>query len=774
MRIIQLAKSVSFLFTALFFVTTTGMAQSYDYEKRPRLNFKFTEARIDFQVNPDDQSLQGSVEYTVEANVSQVDTLSLKAEGLQVDSVLTDGQTVPYDLKDGALNIAVNDSTVMGRPYRVQIYYHGSPRFGLLKSSEGSIWTSALPRSVRHWVPSVDHPAVSLKNTLSITVPEQYTVSATGVKTDEEVVAGGNKKWTFRSGRPVPVTAVSFALGMFNEEGVSYGIKRINTYAEPLAIPPGRQREIADEARHIIRQVEDATGLKYPYPGLQIVFLNDHYWETKSYGASFIYLYKNRGDWQHQLRRGIYAQWFGIYQREAQWSASWPIQLFQTALHYMIEDKAATLETAAEPEANPNTVYENFEVDRWNWWQNFNQWPQTNVQETAGRIIPDVLRQGPGSYTPAAYEDIWYQLSGQPVINIPEFVPAQDVSSSQNSNAVVYRVDYTMVPGEQSLQLAFKPIKRMANAQLKMMANIFSGGTSSTVPVTVSGATDTAAIAVPAGTQNVMLHLESPAGVQLEEHKPVPFLLYQLRNGETTEAKKQAAIQIGYHSENPDLQLALDDLIDQPMEPEVEAALLRSFGAITNGAAGTQNRFLDALNSDNPKIQAAALDVLQNYPENQQVTQRIQQLSGSATNDALANRAMELYMERIDSTKFVQYANTLVQQDTAGTKAIVAIGHLARMGKTKKAVDLAKFYIEPVYSYTVRRQALRILLDYDTSAEAWSERLAMLLADPDPRIRFITVQNIDTIPGIDPAAVLQEHKSTEYDGRVLEVMSDKL
>lgn len=771
MQIIQQAKHFSLLFIALCVVATPGKAQSFDYESRPRLNFQFKEAHIDLEVNPKERSLQGFVEYMIQANVSRADSLSLKAVGLQVDSVLTDGQKVPFDASNGNLTIAVADSIVMEQPYRVRVYYHGSPHFGLLKSSEGSIWTSALPKAVRHWVPSVDHPAVSLVNTLSLTVPQQYSVTATGVKTDEEVIAGGNKKWTFRTGRPVPVTAVHFAIGQFSKEGVSYGIKRINTYAEPLAISPRRQRDLADDARYIIREVEDATGLEYPYPGLQIVILNDHYWETKPYGASTIFLYENRGDWQNQLRRGIYAQWFGVYQRETQWADSWPIQLFQTALHYNVADKAASLETAAEPEADLRTVYEKFGVDQWNWWQTFNTWPRINLRETAGRIIPEVLRQGPGAYSPTNYEDIWYQLSGQPSINIPDFEPASNGSSLQNSE-VIYRVDYERMPAQQTLQLVFTAQKGQAASPVELSAEVI-GGAANASSFTVSGTSDTVAVAVPAGTQNVMLRIEEPADVQLEEHKPIPFLLYQLRHGESTEAKRQAAIQIGYHSDNPDLQLALSDVMDQPMEPEVEAALLRSFGVITNGATGTQNRFLEALDSESPEIRAAALEVLQNYPNDPQVTQRIQQLSSNASDNILTSRAMELYMERIDSTEVVQYANTIVQQDTAGTKAIVAIDHLAGMGNTETAVNLATFYLEPVYAFTVRQQAFEILLEHDSSAEAWSERLPKLLGDSDPRIRFITIQSIEQIPGIDPATVLQEHRVVEYDARVLQAINQK-
>lgn len=754
----------------IFCISVTGFAQSFDYEKRPRLNFKLSDAVIDLRVNPAEGTVVGSVQYTVEANVNGVDTLVLQAPQLKIDSVLMQSKKTVFEQQNDALRIALTDSSVMRQQYNVQIYYQGTPKFGLHKSSEGSMWTSLLPQSNCHWVPVIDHPGVSLISTLSLTVPEQYSVIAPGVKTDEENAGNGEKKWTFRTGRQVPVSAISFAIGQFNEEGISYGIKRIDSYAEPLAITADRQKELTREAESIIRQVESYTGMEYPFQRLHLVVLNDHYWETKPYGVSTVFLYKNRGDWLNQLRRGIYAQWFGVYQREVQWSSSWPIHLFQAALHFETADDPALLQPMEEPEVRFSTVYDNFSVEKWNWWQQYNTWNRSNLHQTAQRIIPMILENGPGTYTPSAYEDIWYQYSGQPSIDVPEF-EAKANSSSTISDSIIYRVDYSVNAAQQNLQLVFSAQQGRIVDPISLPVDIISGGGANRSSIQFSGSADTVNISLPAGTQNVQLNMPEGENLVLEEHKPVPFLLHQLRNADTTEARKKAAVQIGYHADNPDLQLALNDYMDQPMEPEVKAALLRSFGAITNGATGTQKRFLDALSSDSPQVRSAALEVLQNYPENQQITQRIQDISRQETNAELAQQALEMYMQRIDSTQALQYANTLVQQDTAGTRAIVAIGKLAEIGNTEKAVELANYYIEPVYSFQVRRQAFEILLNHDTLHEAWTKRLDMLLNASDPRIRFITIKNLDRIPGIDPASILKEHKAEEYDARVLGVMS---
>ena len=766
------SKIAAFICFFSLFTVSTVFSQSFDFERSPQLNFQFSDATIDLQLNPEEKTLNGSVEYRLKANIDGADTLRLQAAELQIDSVLSQGQAADFDISDNVLSFAVTDSSVIDQQYRVQIFYHGSPTFGLLKSSEGSMWTSMLPLSNRHWVPILDHPGVNFISTLSLTVPEQYSVAASGVKTDEETLGNGNQRVTFRTGQAVPATAIGFAIGSFAEEGISFGIKRINSYAEPNSIDSEQQRALAEEAEGIIQEIENATEVDYPYQRLHIVLLNDHYWEQKPYGASTVFLYKNRGDLAHQLRRGIYAQWFGVYQREVQWANAWPINFFQTALHFSATDEPAALKNNYSPETNFTTVYDNFSVDNWNFWQQYSNRDRSNVKQIAERIIPELLKEGGGTFTPDQYRDIWYRFSGQPGIDVPSFKPEKEDQAGAQSDSVRYRVDYELAGNQQNLQLVFRAQQSLLTQTVTLPVEIISGGGSNASSVSFAGRVDSTTISLPAGTQNVRLNVPQGRKLILEERKPVPFLLYQLRNAETTEARRAAAEQIGYNADNPDLQLALNDFMDQPMEPEVEAALLRSFGDITNGATGTQRRFVEALSNESRSVRAAALEVLNNY-DDEGVTKRLKTFSENERDTELSNKALKIYLQRIDSTEALQFTNTLVQQDTSGTKAIVAIEALARMGRGTEAVKLANFYIEPVYAYPVRKQAFEILLQNDESAGSWKERIEMLLNDYDPRIRFLTVKSLDQIPGVDANAVLSSQKELEYDARVFKVMSDE-
>ena len=755
-----------FLLVVLLFSTVTVQAQTFDYEDRPGFDFRFQEADIQLKVNPDEDSLAGSVLYTLKANISGADTLQLDAPSIEIDSVRSQERSLNYTVSNENLKVAVSDSSEMGQQYRVEIFYRASPTFGLLKSSEGTMWTSLLPRSVSHWLPVKDHPRASMITTLTLDIPAQSTAFASGVNTDSEVLSTSRKKVTFRTSQPIPVTALSFGLGTFRQEGVSVGIKRINSYAETGSIETGTQRDLVNKAGEIIREIESITNVEYPYQRVHIALLNDHYWEQKSYGASTVFLYKNRGDWTSQLRRALYGQWYGVYKREEQWATSWPISWMQMALHRTVSDSAATIVAGKdEPALNSSTVYHKFSAAQWNQWQGASI--DQNKQRISNQLVPVMLRNGAGVVSPDSFRSNWYQMSGQASIEMNDFLTSDAQNDQEISNdSLRIRVDYDISQGSNLLNLVFNTEDGTLQQPLTLPLNMMTSGGVQQAEITVSGSQDSASVNLPQGTRGV--YLASPQGrsISLDEHKPVPFLLYQLRNGESTYAQKQAASSLGYHTDNPDLQLALNDLMQQQMAPAVEAALLRSYGKITDGADGTQQRFLEALQSNEPAIRLAALEVLGNY-QDPSVKQRIRSLAESNNNSQLSNQALQMYLQQADSVDALQFTNTLVQQDTSGSRAIVAIQALGSKGNAAQSVKLANYYIEPVYSYSVRRKALQILLKYDESTDSWKKRVTMLLNDYDPRVRFLTIQNLQEIPGIDAQNILSSHQDQEYDARVV-------
>jgi hypothetical protein len=740
-------------------------AQSFDYKNHPVLNFDFTKAEINLQLNPEEVSLKGSVLYHLKANISGADTLTLNAPGIDVDSVRSPDKNLYFSTNDSLLKIALSNSSQRGHKYQVEIFYRAAPRFGLLKSSEGTVWTSMLPRSTRHWLPTKDNPHVQMKAVLSLRIPADYKVFASGVSKGKQILPDSTKKLTFLIDQPVPITALAFGAGHF---------QGINSFVEPHSISANKRRQLVDTAKQMLGQIKKATGVGYPYQRLNLVVLNDDHWEEKSYGVSTIFLYKNRGDWMDQLRRGLYAQWFGVYKPEAQWAQAWPTNFMQAILYSRLTDSTTTLKlNSDEPQINFSTVYKNFGVKSWNLWKQYASQTMPNTKAIAADLMPVLLNEKAGTITGDLFREAWYQLSGQPHIKLPSLhlKPMVDTAEAA-SDSIHYRVDYIMPQPSDTLhklQLVFKAQEKGVQQPVKLPAQIITSTGTNRKPISFTGTADTVSLSIPAGTKNVRLDVPKGEKLVLEQHKPVPYLLYQLRNAKSPDARIEAARQLGEHTKDPDLQLALVNIMKEDNKPKVKAALLESYGSITAGAEGTQKRFLDALKSDDIAIQQAGLKGLKHYNQ-QAVTKRLQTFSKNEADTALANRALRMYLQRVDSTTALSFTQNLIQQDTSGARAIVAIGALAKKGSTKKADKYADFYIKPYYTYPVRKQALNVLIRYDTSAADWNKQLKTLMTDHDPRIRFLTVKGLPDIPGVNADSVIKKYKPREYDARVYKEM----
>lgn len=161
----------------------------------------------------------------------------------------------------------------------------------------------------------------------------------------------------------------------------------------------------------------------------------------------------------------------------------------------------------------------------------------------------------------------------------------------------------------------------------------FTFDDSTTSEVTFTGERDSVKIAVPATVEYVRF---GSGSTDIEEIRlgrfPVMFLLAQLRSS-NVEDRRIAASLLSYHTDNPDLQLALKDALNAETDVQTKANLLSTLGAFTAGATGTEIQFMQEVNSDYIEIQIAALEALSNYKEDENVPGVIQQKMERTSSD---------------------------------------------------------------------------------------------------------------------------------------------
>ncbi|MDZ7680713.1 MAG: hypothetical protein U5J63_03115 [Fodinibius sp.] len=316
-----------------------AQSQSFDHEPYPKLDFNFQSLELDLGLQPQNLRIDGAANYQLEANVSQADTITLYAGHMDISAVSVDGNSIDYSLHNDSLFVPLDQPSQKGQQYELSIRYSGNPTFGLLKNSNETIWSSQLPKAQRHWVPIVDNPHVDTDRPLLISrCHPDFQIWATGQKTNEEAASVDVMRYQFQSKGKVPASSLSLAVGKFNSVSTSAGVKKINVAVEQALSDSVNSQQLLEQAYNYMGMVEDSLAREYPYNRLNVMVLSDHSAETKQWAATTVYLYKNRGNLEAQLLRGIIGQWLGSYQRAAQWDQADAITLYQTLLHRALTD----------------------------------------------------------------------------------------------------------------------------------------------------------------------------------------------------------------------------------------------------------------------------------------------------------------------------------------------------------------------------------------------------------------------------------------------------
>lgn len=762
---------IAFFLLFVGFGYTIANAQQFDYPKYPRMDVNINSLEADIRLQPEDNKVEGSVNYNLATRRTGVDSLVLHAAHMEIENVRLFDEEVDFQLQNDSLFIHLSDSSENNEEFDVAIDYNATPGFGLFVNANETMWSSTLPASVRHWMPTFDHPRMTAQARINFTVPSGMEMIATGVLTDDGVTDVDHQYYTFETGGPVPLSALSFAVGNFDTGESESSQIPINIAVEET-ISEYDKEELFAMARDIIEESSEVLGQEYPFEELNILFLSDHFWETKSWATSTVFLYENGGDMETQLRRGIYGQWLGVYQREEQWAEAEGLNILHSALHFQLLDEPMLLDMQNQPEEVSENLYDVFSSANWDiWQQNFNDL-ETNWRETIDESLTSIAEWPAGVYSFDDYAEYWYEQSGQPRFEIPSFEDRD--SGNTESDTVRYRVEYDLDEEEGELRLQFNAEQGMYEELVNLSLIRVTKSENDTTEVTFTGEEDSVMINLPILVETVQFDLSDYENLVLDEYKPIPFLIYEVRNAETVDERKEAAEKLGYYSEDPDLELAIRDMLNRDLEPEVEAALLSSLAEITSGDQGTQEVFLGSLESEHDEIKLAGLSALQNYPESETVREEVELFAGNTDELSMFKDAAKILTSLSDVENFTEFTDEVVQADTAGYKAIYTIRELANMGEADRAVRQAEYYLDPAFEYPVRASALGILVQHDDSAEGWRGRTDELLSDLDPRIRFLAVRGLRNIEDLNYEELLTGHREDEYDQRVFLMMEELL
>ena len=756
-----------FTFVIAFTQTCEDYAK-FDYPSYPYQPFEFKHMNVSVTVEPELHLVRGVVTYSVYAKVDGIDEIAIQTSESAIDGVTINEKEVEFEIGDGKLNILLPDTTQEAEEMEVSITWQSNSAFGLYKDYEMNFWSSKNPLALQHWLPVFDYPGNELTFDARFIIPKNHELFFNGNLEGVEQIGENRKRVQWKSNKEVPVTGLGFALGNFLISEVTSGLTKIRLFSSETSLTEEERNELIRQASSLKKVIENTLSFEYPWEGLNIVVLPDNFWEEKTHGAGTIFLYRNLGPLSEQLQRGLYAQWFGEYQRTEQFLdfENPSIELLRTALHYSVSKEAAFIQ-------NPDTL---FKVDRWNTWQHSFLKEDPVFQQTARRSLSTIIQSMSGVIAFKEYADVWYEETG---ISWHFVSPEEIQSTSENISPLIYLLDVQYDEMNSELTLIFNQTSGNGEEIHDLVMTEFGFSDSISHEVNFTSKTDTLQFSLAPDVEYLSFESGSFSIDQIEFGEfPLFLLLNQLRSKRSFN-RVLAARLLQKKNGNPDLQLALNDVLVLETNFEVKAALLETMAVLTDGATGTEEQFLSGLQDQSEQIQVASLRALANYSENEGVKNAIRDKILLTENDQFFMQALKTYKLLANGEELINLTQQIQRRDTIGTKTLTAMNSTVEFDSNGTYVSLADDFLEKNHSYPVRKSALSFLLTYDNGTENWMKRMDALLEDKDPRIRFLALDAITLVDVSEAFRVLSSIKEEEYDIRVvfkaeelLETLSD--
>ncbi len=723
-----LVNLLALVFSAFSLVQSCEDIQ-FDYEKHPYHPFDISHAELRLDINPDQKLLSGQVTYTIESKAIDLAVLTMHAAELSITELLVDGEVSDFEVRGDTLDVLLTDVLETGEELELTIQWQTQSDFGLHTDHLGNMWSSMNPLAHRHWMPGFDHPREQFTVDAYLSIPLEMEVMFNGNLEETLAISESKKRVHWTTEHDISATGIGFVVGDFVISEMTAGFTKVRLFHPEGEDEQTRANTIIVEAARLKKEIENSLSFEYPHESLNMVVLPDNYWMERTHGTGTVYLFDRLGDIGAQLARNVATQWFGEYLIDEQYlnlDKEGVNGLLPTALHYRISDVPRNIE-------NPDSLWT---IQHWNRWQAAYPYEQTVFTNTIDESLPEMMRSFSGITNFDEYAELWYQQTGiswfNPTINAI-------VESSESTDVPTYALDILYDEFDSDLSLYFELQEGTGESLYATELVIYEFDKVTTQEIAFTGAADTVNISIPPTTEFISFNqTEFPLDSITIRQAPLYFLLNQLRS-EEAENRIVAASLLKLHSSNPDLQLALSDILSFEENTEVIAAIYEALANLTDGATGTEEQFIRGLNNESEAIQLASIRALQNYPGNEYVVSSLRSKVLQSSGE-IYETLVDVYNQLAGKDELLNTLSALQRRDTVGVRTLYLISNSDSLQQSNEAREIAAEYSEYEHPINIRKMALSFLEMHDLDADRWSGRLEELLTDQDPRIRFWAVE----------------------------------
>lgn len=734
-------------------------AAEWQYISYPELPFMLDHIDLDLTIKSSESLIEGQGRYSITSRRPNLTEIVFNSADIEIRKITFGGNEMEYRITSDSLIIQLPDTLQRGDTIEMQINWASSSLYGIVSDVYGNMWTSLNPKARYHWLPVPDHPEVAATVEASLTIPASKDAVFNGTLISDELISTDEKTLEWSSEVPVSVTGLSLALGDYQRSNARSGVKEISFYAAENALLPEVRDGLLSTAVSSMKEYERKLSFEFPYESLNIVVLPDNHWEEIQSGAGIIYLYQNLGSLATQLRRGIAEQWFGNFHR------------YLNAPDNKYEFLKVMLAGTSEVEQlkNPDELQS---IYRWNLWEKgFDAMENEHLKRVIRESLPELVQEFEGVTDWNEYADFWYDESGSFWEVLPEF----ELPETEHEEEYIYEVEYLYDEMASTLTLVFEAKGEPIGSLINVDITEFGFSDTSRSELTFTGALDSVEVEISSGIDYLTLKpaYETDLNLKFEEKKPFMFWIRQLQDP-LSDNQIQAANALKGFTDNPDVQLAIRDALQNEDDPNVRAAMLETLSVLTQNASGTEETFLGNLNSENLSIQLSGLKALANYPGNENVAYQVRNTLLRTERDTVFNAALDTYQQIAGVDELLSAAERLGQNSQGDKKAIRILKVAAPEDTTMKSMTMADRYALGRYPYSIREQALALLIAFEGNEDYWLQTLEILQQDRDPRVRNLSLDAVRYLSEADKNELLKNREQEELDPRVLSKIKNLL
>nr|MDJ0649424.1 M1 family metallopeptidase [Xenococcaceae cyanobacterium MO_188.B19] len=228
------------------------------------------------------QSFTGTCAITITPVRKGIEQLTLDAVDLNIESVLIDNVSQPFDYDGEKLDIRrVGSASPTDDPFTIKIAYSvDHPQRGIYfiqpdehyPDKPTQVWTQGEDEDSRFWFPCFDYPGQLATSEIKVRVPAKYMAVSNGELVSTETV-GKDKVYYWHQKQVHPTYLMTLAVGDFAELKDTWNDIPVNYYVEKGREADGK-RSMGKTPR-MVEYLSKKYGYKYPYPKYAQVCVDD-------------------------------------------------------------------------------------------------------------------------------------------------------------------------------------------------------------------------------------------------------------------------------------------------------------------------------------------------------------------------------------------------------------------------------------------------------------------------------------------------------------------